>query len=665
VESISAHLEQRQKTLLLGGIATSKQPKNVKKSQKRKSGQAQKALHTEPNPARRFGAWFWISNGLSALIWALLLMTGIVGYFAYGLPNVEDVVATTRRQPIVTVRDINGDDIARVGTLYGDAISVEAMPPALPAAVIAVEDRRFYTHFGLDVRGFARAMLANLRAGGVVQGGSTITQQVAKNLFLTPERTVGRKIREALLALWLEQKFTKDQILTLYLNRVYLGAGTYGVEAAAQSFFDRSAKDLSLYQAAMIAGLMKAPSRYNPASNIDAARDRTRVVLQSMVAAGFISSEGAATAERGGQVRLSRGPSGRGRYFTDWVMAGLDDLVGPLENDLIVQTTLDPVIQDAATDRLRKALQNSTRLKAAGQGAVVALSPDGAVRALVGGRSYQASQFNRAVQARRQPGSAFKPLVYLAGLEAGLVPTDTMKDAPINIDGWQPKNFSNEYAGDVTLEDALAQSINTVAVRVARRAGPKAISEIARRAGILTPLANDLGLALGTSEVSLLDLTAAYASFANGGVAVLPYGIIDVVTTDGRVLYHRQGGGLGRVAEPEYIGMMNRMLTRTIQDGTGKSAQLGRPAAGKTGTSQNFRDAWFVGYTPDLVAGVWVGKDDGSGMNGITGGGLPAQVWRDVMRTALQGTPPTALAGWTPPPPVDPLTRFWRRLTGG
>jgi penicillin-binding protein 1A len=643
-------------------MATSKQTKNVKKSQKSKTNASAESAQL---PARRVGFWFWISNGLSILIWIAIAVTAVLGYFAYGLPDVNEVVSTTRRQPIVTVQDAQGDAIVRVGALYGDVVSVENLPPSLPAAVLAVEDRRFYSHRGLDLRGFVRAMLANIRAGAIVQGGSTITQQVAKNLFLTPERTIGRKIREAILAVWLEQKFTKDQILTLYLNRVYLGAGTYGVEAAARTYFDRSVRDITLYQSAMIAGLMKAPSRYNPATDRAAARARTQIVLQAMVNAGYLTADEASTAEQGGEVRLARGPSSRGRYFADWVLTDLDDLIGSIENDLIVHTTLDPVLQAAAEDRLNGSLDSPAEARGARQGAIVVVSPDGAVRALVGGRSYQTSQFNRAVQARRQPGSAFKPIVYLAGLEAGLLPTDTIEDAPINIDGWQPQNFSGTYAGKVTIEDALAQSLNSVAVRVAREAGPAAIVETARRVGISTPLANDLGLALGTSEVTLLDLTVAYVPFANGGIAVVPFGIVDVVTTDGRVLYQRQGGGLGRVAKPEYIGMMNRMLARTLIDGTGKKARLNRPAAGKTGTSQDFRDAWFIGFTPDAVAGVWIGNDDGRGMNGITGGGLPALIWRDVMVTALRGTQPTALAGWTLPPPSDPLTRLWRRLTGG
>lgn len=595
----------------------------------------------------------------------VLLSVAVLGYFAYGLPSVEDVVAKYRRQPIIMVRDYKGNDLTRVGALYGEAISVEALPPALTSAVLAIEDRRFYTHFGLDLRGFARAMFTNIRAGSVVQGGSTITQQVAKNLFLTPERTIARKIREALLALWLEHKFTKDQILTLYLNRVYLGAGAYGIEAAAQTFFGRSAKVLNLYQSAMIAGLMKAPSRYNPASHPEAARVRTRVVLKAMVDAGYINSEDVSAAEQNGTVGAVRSPSGRGRYFADWVLGRLDGLIGPLEEDLIVHTTLDPAIQDVATHRLSAALENSPRLNNIGQGAVVVMAPSGAVLALVGGRDYQASQFNRAVQAHRQPGSAFKPLVYLAGLKAGLIPTDVLDDAPININGWQPKNFSDEYLGPVTLEEALAKSINTVAVRVAHRAGPTAIAETARRAGISTPLNDHLGLALGTSEVTLIDLTAAYAPFANGGVAVVPYGITGVATKAGRILYQRQGGGLGRVADPNHIGMMNRMLTRTFDDGTGKAARLGRPAGGKTGTSQDYRDAWFIGYTPDLVTGVWIGIDDGASMNGVTGGGLPAQVWSEVMRIALQSTPPKALDGWVQPPPADPLTQLWRRFTGG
>ncbi|MDG2242674.1 MAG: PBP1A family penicillin-binding protein [Rhodospirillaceae bacterium] len=634
-------------------MAPSKQPKNANKDQK-----------PAPDEPRR-GWWFWLSNGVSALIWVILLTAGVLGYFALGLPNVDDVVASTRRQPIVVVRDAAGDDIARVGALYGDAVSIDDMPPALLAAVLAIEDRRFYTHFGLDPRGFARAMLANIRAGSVVQGGSTITQQVAKNLFLTRERTIARKIREALLALWLEQKFTKDQILTLYLNRVYLGAGTYGVEAASRTYFDKPARNLTVYQSAMIAGLMKAPSRYNPKTDIDAARSRTAVVIGAMVDAGYLTSTQADTAKRGGQVNVNKGPSGRGRYFADWVLANIDELVGPIEADLIVHTTLDPSVQTAAERSLVSALRDSAKTRESSQGAVIVLSPQGAVRAMIGGRDYQSSQFNRAVQAQRQPGSAFKPFVFLSGLEAGLTPTDILEDTPINIDGWRPQNFSGTYEGPIAVEDALARSINTVAVRVARKAGPAAIIETARRAGISTALTNDLGLALGTSEVSLIELTAAYAPFANGGVAIVPYGILDVVTTDGRMLYRRQGGGLGRAAEPEHIDMMNRMLAKTMTDGTGKTAQIDRPSAGKTGTSQDFRDAWFVGYTSDLVAGVWIGNDDGGGMKGVTGGGLPAQVWRDVMLTAHRGTPAKALAGWTPPEPVDPLTRLWRRLTGG
>ncbi|MEQ8508964.1 MAG: PBP1A family penicillin-binding protein [Rhodospirillaceae bacterium] len=638
-------------------MATSKTPKNVKKPAK-----AKPAKDNAASPRR--GRWFWISNGLSALIWAGLAVAAVLGYFALGLPNIDSVVESTRRQPIVTVRDAEGNDLVRVGALYGTAVSVENLPPSLPAAVLSIEDRRFYTHSGLDARGFARAMLANIKAGGVVQGGSTITQQVAKNLFLTPERTIGRKIREALLALWLEQKFTKDQILTLYLNRVYLGSGTYGVEAAAQTYFGRSARDLSVYQSAMIAGLMKAPSRYNPKTDLAAARERTAIVLGAMVVAGYLTQDQAAVAKQGGQVNVAKSSAGQGRYFADWVLATLDDQIGTIEDDLIVHTTLRPSLQSDAELRIQAAIEAQGTARQVSQAAFVLLSPDGAVRAMVGGRDYRISQFNRAVQARRQPGSAFKPFVYLAGLEDGLIPTDVMDDAPINIDGWRPQNFSGTYAGPVALEDAFAQSLNTVAVRVARRAGPQAISDVARRSGITTPLAADLGLALGTSEVSLLELTAAYAPFANGGVAIVPYGIVDVVTTDGRVLYQRQGGGLGRVAEAPHIGMMNRMLAKAVQDGTGKSAQLDRPAGGKTGTSQDFRDAWFVGYTPDYIAGVWVGNDDGQSMKGVTGGGLPATLWRDLMLSAHRGTPIQALAGWSEPPPVDPLTRFWRRLTG-
>jgi penicillin-binding protein 1A len=632
-------------------MATSKQPKNVNKGKKAAA----------PHASR--GAWFWVSNALSAFIWAVIAVGAVLGYFALTLPDVDDVVATTRRQPIITVQDAQGGTLVRVGALYGPAVSVADLPPALPAAIIAVEDRRFYRHSGLDLRGFARAMLANARAGAVVQGGSTITQQVAKNLFLTPERTVARKVREALLALWLEQKFTKEQILTLYLNRVYLGSGTYGVEAAAHMYFNRSARDLTVYQSAMLAGLMKAPSRYNPKTDDQAARDRTQIVLQAMVDTGVLTDAQARAAEQGASIDIAAAPSGTARYFADWVLSTVEDLLGSIENDLIVRTTLDSDLQAIVESRLEQSLAGADR--SVGQGAVVVLQPDGAVRALAGGRSYAESQFNRAVQARRQPGSAFKPFVFLAGLEAGFVPTDTVEDAPINIDGWRPQNFSGTYAGPTTLEDALANSLNSVAVRVAREAGPDAVIDVARRFGIESPLSNDLGLALGTAEVSLLELTAAYTPFANGGIAVVPYGIVDIVTPDGRLLYKRQGGGIGRVAAPDHIGMMNRMMSKTISDGTGKAAQISRPAAGKTGTSQDFRDAWFIGYTADLVAGVWVGNDDAKGMSSVTGGGMPAAIWREIMLAAHRSKPAVALSGWTQPDEVDPLTRFWRRLTGG
>ncbi len=633
-------------------MATSKQPKNAGKG---KGG-------SDITPRRR-GAWFWISNGLSLLIWGVIGVGLVLTYFALTLPNVDEVVETTRRQPIITVRDAGGNDLVRVGALYGEAVTVQDLPPALPAAVIAIEDRRFYDHAGLDLRGFVRAMLANARAGSIVQGGSTITQQVAKNLFLTPERTVARKIREALLAVWLEHKFTKDQILTLYLNRVYFGSGTYGVEAASQTYFNRSARALSVYQSAMLAGLMKAPSRYNPMADEAVARARTEVVLNAMVATGFLTEAQAKAAETGAEITLAAGPSGAGRYFSDWILSSVEDLLGTIEDDLIVNTTLDSSLQRVLETRLAGALSSADRGVA--QGAAIVLQPDGAVRALTGGRSYAASQFNRAVQARRQPGSAFKPLVFLAALEAGMVPTDEVEDAPINIDGWRPQNFSGTYEGKVSLERALAYSLNSAAVRVAREAGPTAIADVARRFGVSSSLTQDLGLALGTSEVSLLELTAAYAPFANGGIGVVPYGIVDIVSADGQLLYKREGGGIGRVADPDHIGMMNRMLAMTITEGTGKAAALNRPAAGKTGTSQDYRDAWFVGYTADLIAGVWVGNDDGTGMQGVTGGGLPAAVWRDVMLAAHRTLPAVALSGWTQPEPVDPLTRFWRRLTGG
>ena len=588
-------------------------------------------------------------------LWAAILGGGAVGYFALTLPDTSQL-GTAQRRPTITILAEDGTTLANLGDLFGQPLTLKEMSPYLPQAVIATEDRRFYSHFGIDPIGMLRAALADLRARHVVEGGSTITQQLAKVLFLTPERSIVRKARETLLALWLERRFTKDQIIEIYLNRVYLGAGTYGVDAAAHRYFGKSAAKLSLFESAVIAGLLKAPTRFSPANDRERAVARADQVLGRMVEAGFISAADASTAEKQGAALAVIGRPGS-RYFADWVADQLREFAGAGDRDLTIRTTLDPRLQAVAEAAIAGILAQQGSKYAVTEGALVALSPDGAVRAMIGGRDYGQSQFNRATQAQRQPGSAFKPFVYLAGLEAGLRPSDHFVDAPIRVGDWQPHNYTNRYQGDMTLAEGLAQSINTIAVQVAERAGIPRVIAVANRLGITSDLAKDASIALGTNEVNLLELVSAYAPFANGGTGVLAYGISEIRDSEGRTIYRRTGSGPGPVMAPELVGMMDDMLAGVIAHGTGKSAALPRPAAGKTGTTQEYRDAWFIGFTADLVAGVWLGNDDNTPMNRVTGGSLPALAWRNFMLVATSGTPVKPLPS-APPSEESPIDKL-------
>ena len=599
-------------------------------------------------------------------VWAVIVFSLAAAWYATDLPDVDKAFNATRR-PIITVLAADGATLVRTGDLYGRLSQLEDLPQALPQAVMATEDRRFYSHFGVDIIGLSRAMIANVRAGRIVQGGSTITQQVAKNLFLTPERTIKRKIQELMLALWLEQKFSKDQILTIYLNRVYLGAGTYGVDAASQKYFGRPAGQLSVYQAAMLAGLLKAPSRYNPIAHPARAKARTAQVLKNMVAAGYLTKADAGRANvRTG--RTTKEAASRGnRYFIDWVLEQVSDYINPGDRDLIVRTTLSPDVQRLAEAGVEKALAKGGAKAGIGQAALVAMTPDGAVRAMVGGRSYAKSQFNRVTQARRQPGSAFKPFVYLAGLESGLAPGDILFDESVAIGDWRPSNFDRRYQGPVTVLAALARSINTVAVKIAEKAGRVRVIETARRLGLSGKFKATPSLALGVGEVTLLGLTAAYGPFANGGAGVWAYGIKEIRDAAGTLLYQRGGSGPGRVVSARDVISMNNMLSAAVAEGTGRNARIGRPQAGKTGTSQNFRDAWFVGYTAELVTGVWMGNDNGAAMKNVTGGGAPAKLWRDFMAAAHSGLAARPLPGlnFAPVPDQSPEKDnpgFWKSI---
>jgi len=580
-----------------------------------------------------------LNLALLLILWTAILGGGVIGYFALTLPDTNQLTVAERR-PSVTILAENGSIIATFGDLFGQPLTLKEMSPWLPKAVVATEDRRFYSHFGIDPVGLIRAAFTDLRSGHVVQGGSTITQQLAKTVFLTPQRSVSRKIREALLALWLERHFTKDQILEIYLNRVYLGAGTYGVDAAAHRYFGKSAAKLNLYESAVIAGLLKAPTRFNPTRDKEKTKARAAQVLDLMVETGAINQQQEAAAEKSG-VELSRVALAQPgeRYFADWIADQVRDFAGTADRDLTVRTTLDPRMQAAAESAITDALARDGLKDAVSEGAMVAMTPDGAVRAMVGGRDYNESQFNRATQAERQPGSAFKPFVYLAGIEAGLRPDDRFIDGPIQIGNWRPHNYTNRYLGEVTLSEAIAESINTVAAQVAQRAGIANVIAVANRLGITSDLAADASLALGTSDVNLLELVSAYAPFANGGSGVMAYGIKEITDTSGKVIYRRTGSGPGQVVPPDEVGLMNQMLSGVIAHGTGRAAALPRPAAGKTGTTQDYKDAWFIGYTADLVAGVWLGNDDNTPMNKVTGGTLPAPVWKSFMLAATQGMP--------------------------
>ncbi len=611
---------------------------------------------------RAFGLFLWC--GALAMTSAGALMIATLGVVAE-IPDLETVSASPSR-PSVVYLDAQGREIARRGPVVAPPIEIEDLPPYLIDAVLAVEDRRFYDHPGLDPIGLMRAAFANVRAGRVVQGGSTITQQLAKNLFLDNQRTVSRKFQEAVLALWLETRYSKSEILEMYLNNVYFGAGAWGIEAAAQRYFGRSAADVSLAEAAILAGLLKAPSRYSPTNDSTRAADRAMVVLDLMVETGRITqAERDAALNEPVAVRLSADPGLAGHYI-DWIAPFARDFQTAGESAIIVETTLDLDMQAAAEHAAAELINEEARARGAQEVALIAMEGDGAVRAMVGGRDYAASQFNRATQARRQPGSAFKAFVYAAAFEAGLAPWDVRTDAPISLGDWSPANYDQEFAGDMTLRDAFARSINTVAVRVAEEVGRDRVARLARRMGMRSDIEPTRSMALGSHEVTLEELTAAYAPFANGGYAVEPYGILRIRRINGEIVWEREAPEFERVLSDRARRLMNDMLASVVEGGTGRAAHLpDREAGGKTGTTNDFRDAWFIGYVPGFAAGVWIGADDFAPMDRLTGGALPARVWREFMITALDGAPirpldrpaRTRAVATREPPPAPPVRR--------
>jgi penicillin-binding protein 1A len=572
------------------------------------------------------------SLAYAALLSVLALVVAVAVATAY-LPSYSELTKRSDLGQMIRLRAANGQVLVSMGPSFGQWLTYDHIPPEMRAAMISTEDRRFRSHIGIDPIGIGRALASALTKGHRVSATSTITQQLARNIFLTNNRSFMRKIKEGILALALERKFSKDQILELYLNRVYFGGGAYGIDAASRKFFGHGADHLSLGEAAIIAGLVKAPSNYSPTADIEAARARSGVVLQTMVRNGFIDAQTAAAANPAA-VRITQTTNENSvRYFTDWALPQLDTLIDQTTEPIDVWTTLDPNMQVAADRAIRANAPDGT------QGALVAVDRDGAVRAMVGGKDYVSSIYNRAAQAQRQPGSAFKLFVYLTALESGMKPTDTIVDEPVTIDGWSPRNAERENLGPVSLREAFSRSLNTVSAKIGAQVGFSTIADMARRFGITTQISTYPSMVLGTSDVRLIDMTRAFASVQNKGVAVTPYGIRRVVTADGRMLYQHESDDQRVLVAPWVAAEMTDLLQSAVLSGTGRAAQIGRPVAGKTGTTTSNKDGWFIGFSSGLTTGVWMGRDDAKPVGGLQGGTAPARAFHDFMTVAVANRP--------------------------
>jgi penicillin-binding protein 1A len=602
---------------------------------------------------------------------ALLVMLAALGLAGADLPSLPPI----RRDPQIIYLDRAGAVIGVRGGRYGPPVDVAKLPAYVPAAFVAIEDRRFYEHGAVDPLGMARALVADLASGRTAQGGSTITQQLARNLFLSNQQTLERKGQEMVYAEELERRFTKKQILGLYLSRIYLGSGAYGLEAAAQRYFDKPARLLTVREAAMLAAIPKSPTEYDPVTQPERSAQRTALVLDAMVETGAITAAERARALAHPVRVATAARAGGAQYFLDWVDGGVRKAVGPLRADLIVDTTLDGPAESAAADA---ASEVTARFARAGvqQAAVVTLDGAGRVRAMVGGADYDASAYNRAVNAHRQAGSSWKPFVYLTALEAGRTPETTAVDQPVTIDGWSPRDFEPGFLGQITLRTALAQSVNTVAAQLADEVGRPNVAATARRLGIETQINTDPAMALGTSLVTPLEMAEAYSAFANGGQKVGAWGVERIRTAGGQVVWQHQATPQAQVIQNPPLSELNGMLRGVVASGTGTKAAIpGYDIAGKTGTTSDYKDAWFDGFTGGLTTVVWMGRDDNTSMRGITGGSAPAELWRAYMRTALArlphsaippgpaaptiiAPPPTTVAGSEPQPGSEPLPPY-------
>src|SRR3954470_12756664 len=589
---------------------------------------------TRSSPGSGGSTFMSVIKGLAyaAVLGLLALIVAVAVATAY-LPSYGTLTKRTNLGQMIRVRAANGQVLVAVGPSFGKWLPYDQIPPEMRAAMIAVEDRRFRSHIGVDPIGIGRAVVSSVSNNRRVSATSTITQQLARNIFLTNNRSFVRKIKEGVLALALERKFSKDQILELYLNREYFGGGAYGIDAASRKFFGHGADQLSLGEAAIMAGLVKAPSNYSPTADVEAARSRSGVVLQTMARNGFISPEVAAAANPA-EVRIQQTTSNNSvRYFTDWALPQLDQLIDQTTEPIDVWTTLDPNMQAAADRAIHANAPNGA------QGALVSMDRDGAVRAMVGGKDYVDSIYNRATQATRQPGSAFKLFVYLSALESGMKPTDTIVDEPVTIDGWTPRNSTRTNLGPVTLREAFSRSINTISAKIGQQLGFSTIADMARRFGITTPISTFPAMVLGSSDVRLIDMTRAFSSVANKGVAITPYAIRKVITADGRQLYAREGDDERVLVAPWVAAEMTDLLQSAVLTGTGRAAQIGRPVAGKTGTTTSNKDGWFIGFSSGLTTGVWMGRDDARTVPGLQGGTAPARAFHDLMVRAVANRP--------------------------
>jgi len=581
----------------------------------------------------------WRRIARATLIWGgALLLLGIivlgtaVAFTARELPSFSSLKSSQNGQMIV-VRARDGTELVSLGPSYGQWMPYERIPQPMKDAIISVEDRRFRSHFGVDPIGVARSVVVRYEAGRWRQGGSTITQQLARTIFLNNSRTFGRKIREAVLALALERKFDKDELLELYLNKVYFGGGAYGIDAASRKFFGHPADELSIAEAAIIAGLVKAPSNYSPTADVEAAKSRGRVVLSTMAANGVISYADVDSIDFDNITVVREKGQNSVRYFTDWALPQLDMLIPDTDEPIEVWTTLDPALQRAATRAV------DSHVPRGAQGALVSLDSDGAVLAMVGGTDYVNSNYNRATAAVRQPGSAWKLFVYLAALEAGYTPDDKVVDEPVTIQGWSPHNSGRNFAGEIDVRSAFAYSKNTVAAALGNEVGFGTVASMARRFGITTPVATNPSMVLGTSEVRVIDMTRAFAAVSAGGTSVEPYGILKVTAAGGEVLYQHKVTA-GQVLVPPYVAAgITDLLQSAVATGTGRAAQIGRPVAGKTGTTSSNKDGWFLGFSSGITTGVWMGRDDARPVPGLQGGQAPAAAFAAYMRVAVQGRP--------------------------